>query len=230
MRPRTRTVAGSLRVASLIWAVVFICTSLAVPAMCGDNQVMGEVQFEGKSNVAKTSGVWVDGQYVGYVKELKGSKKVMLLPGEHVIVVRQDGYDEFTDRVTIEPGQTQVVQVEMHKAVTPPPSRITAEVKIDVNPSRAAVFLDGLYVGHVGEFGGVGKGMLVSPGRHKISIALAGYQTFDTDINPIADQKVQIKTDLVKNGAPVSAPLSNTDTGETAAPPASGTAAAPAQP
>ena len=30
-----------------------------------NNQVMGEVQFEAISKIAKTSGVWVDGQYVG---------------------------------------------------------------------------------------------------------------------------------------------------------------------
>jgi hypothetical protein len=28
---------------------------------------------------------------VGYLKELKGDKKVLLLPGEHVISVRQNG-------------------------------------------------------------------------------------------------------------------------------------------
>jgi hypothetical protein len=49
-----------------------------------------------KSHVEKTSGVWVDGEYVGYLKELKGSKKVLLLPGEHVVTVRQDGYQDFT--------------------------------------------------------------------------------------------------------------------------------------
>ena len=77
---------------------------------------MGEIQFEGKSHVEKTSGVWVDGQYVGYLKELKGSKKVLLLPGEHVITVRQDGYQDFTQRVLVEPGQKQVVSVVMQKA------------------------------------------------------------------------------------------------------------------
>jgi len=30
---------------------------------------MGEIQFEGKSHVEQTSGVWVDGEYVGYLKE-----------------------------------------------------------------------------------------------------------------------------------------------------------------
>lgn len=198
--------------------VLFLAFAM-LPTLRAENAVMGEIQFEGKSHVEKTSGVWVDGQYVGYLKELKGSKKVLLLPGEHVITVRQDGYQDFTDRVMVEPGQKQVVRVAMMKAPTGPLPRVTAEVKIAVNPSRAAVFLDGLFVGHVGEFEGVGRGMLVAPGSHQIRIALPGYQTFETSISPIANQKVEIKTDLIKNGAPLTEPLVNTETGEAMPPP-----------
>jgi len=200
-----------------IW-ILFLVLAL-LPTVGAENAVMGEIQFEGKSHVEKTSGVWVDGQYVGYLKELKGSKKVLLLPGEHVITVRQDGYQDFTERVMVEPGQKQVVRVAMAKAPTGPLPQVTAQVKIAVNPSRAAVFLDGLFVGHVGEFEGVGRGMLVAPGLHQIRIALPGYQTFETSISPIANQKVEIKTDLVKNGAPLSEPLVNTETGEATPPP-----------
>ena len=44
---------------------------------------MGEIEFQGKSKVEKTSGVWIDGQYLGYLDELKGSKRILLLPGTH---------------------------------------------------------------------------------------------------------------------------------------------------
>jgi hypothetical protein len=53
------------------------------------NQVLGEVQFVTKTKVEKTSGVSIDGQDVGYVGELKDDKKVLLLPGEHEISVRE---------------------------------------------------------------------------------------------------------------------------------------------
>ena len=218
------------RVDPLLWILLLISALLLSPGMYAENDVMGELQFEGKSHVEKTSGVWVDGEYVGYLKELKGSKKVLLLPGEHVITVRQDGYQDFTQRVVLQPGQKEVVRVAMEKALTGPLPSVTASVKIAVNPSRAAVFLDGLFVGHVGEFEGVGRGMLVAPGTHQIRIALPGYQTFETAINPIANQKVEIKTDLVKNGAPLTAPLVKTETGD-ATPPsvARDAAAAPAR-
>ena len=196
----------------LRWAMLLIPTLLLALTVYAGNDVMGEIQFEGRSHIEKTSGVWVDGQYVGFLKELKGDKKILLLPGDHEILVRQDGYQDFTDKVLVQPGQKQVVFVNMKKALTGPLPVITAELKIDVNPSRAAVFMDGLFVGHVGEFKGLGRGMLIAPGTHQIRIALPGYQTFETDINPLANQKVQIKTDLVRNGAPLAEPLIDTGT------------------
>jgi hypothetical protein len=206
------------RADSLLWILLLLSALLLSPAMYAENEVMGEIQFEGKSHVEKTSGVWVDGKYVGYLKELKGSKKVLLLPGEHVITVRQDGYQDFTQRVVLQPGQKEVVRVAMERALTGPLPSVTATVKIAVNPSRAAVFLDGLFVGHVGEFEGAGRGMLVAPGAHQIRIALPGYQTFETDINPIANQKVEIKTELVKNGAPLTEPLVKTEASDATPP------------
>ena len=118
----------------------------------------------------------------------------------------------------VKSGEHARVRVAMEKAPTGPLPDVTATVKIGVNPSRAAVFLDGLFVGHVGEFEGMGRGMLVAPGTHQIRIALPGYHTFETHIHPLASQKVEIKTDLVKNGAPLAEPLVKTDT-STATPP-----------
>jgi hypothetical protein len=192
----------------------------AGPVQAQGNQVLGEVQFDAKTNVDKTSGVWVDGQYLGYVKELKGSKKVLLLPGEHMISVRQNGYRDLVQTVVLQPGQTQIIGVTMEKAATGPmpADADLATVRINVNPSRAAVFVDERFVGHVGEFGGVGKSMLVVPGAHRIRIALPGYETFETDINPRPAQKVEVKTDLVKSAEPVAEPLMK---GQAGAPPSS---------
>jgi hypothetical protein len=184
--------------------------SFAAVLYAQSSEILGEVELDGASSVEKTSGIWIDGQYVGYLKELKGSKKIMLLPGEHLIVVRQDGYKDFAERVVVQPKEKQVVQVAMSKdpAAGNPPA-VTAEVKLSVNPDRAGVFVDGLFVGHVGEFGGVGKALLLAPGSHKITIFLSGYQTFETEINLTANQKFQLKTDLVKTAAPQPTPLSD---------------------
>jgi len=195
----------------LLWAMFLIPTLFLALAAYAENQVMGEIAFVGDSHIAKTSGVWVDGEYVGYLQELKGSKKILLLPGDHEIVVRQAGYQDFWKNVHVQPREKQVVEVSMQRAPAWRYPEMTAEVKIDVNPSRAAVFVDGAFAGHVGEFKRGDRAMLIAPGMHRIKIALPGYQTFETDINPLANQKVEIKTDLVENGAPLAQPLLNSE-------------------
>ena len=159
---------------------------------------MGEVHFEGDTQIDRDSGVWIDGEYVGYVKELKGDKKVLLLPGKHQIVVRQAGYTDFTRDLTIDPGQLQEVQVSMQMLAGAKTPDVTSELKITVQPKRAAVFLDGNYVGHASELGGKFHSLQVSPGKHRIKVELPGYQTFETDVDVIAGQKSEMKTELVK--------------------------------
>ena len=75
-----------------------------------------------------------------------------------------------------------------------------------MTPDRAAVFVDEQFVGHAGEFGGVAKSLLIAPGQRKITISLPGYQTFSTEVDLAPDQKFQIKTDLMKEGASPSSP------------------------
>ena len=175
---------------------VFCSLMLSIVAIA-QNQVLGEVQLVGKSKADKTSGVWVDGQYVGYVGELKGNKKILLLPGEHEIAVRQAGYTDFAQKVVVEPRKKIVVRVVMLKDPQAHFSRVTAQIKLHVTPERAAVFVDDAFVGSVNEFTGVGHGMLVTPGKHRLKIALPGYQAFDTEVSLLPRQKITIKTDLL---------------------------------
>ena len=187
-------------------AVCVLVLLLIRPAHAG-NDVLGQVDLIGATKVEQTSGVWIDGQYVGYLRELKGSKKILLLPGEHEITVRQGGYLDFIRKVSVRAGETQTIDVTMEKDTRVELPRITAEIKLDVNPNRAAVFVDGVFVGHVAEFTGIGRALLVTPGKRKIRITLPGYQNFETDIDLVANQKSTVKTNLVKGGPAEGTPL-----------------------
>ena len=199
------SIAKRFRISFLLVAIGALL-SLAGPAYA-QNKVMGEVEFVGANDVEKHSGVWVDGEYVGYLSELKGARRVLLLPGEHEISVRQSGYRDFTQKVLVEPGQKQTVNVALVKEPGARTPAVTAEVKLAVTPSRAAVFVDDSFVGPVHDFGGLGRALLVSPGKHRIKIALAGYQTFETEINLLPNQKYTVKTELVKGSIKQASPL-----------------------
>jgi hypothetical protein len=188
-----------LKIRALVCLAVLSVCAASIPALYAGNDVLGQIE--------KTSGVWIDGQYVGYLGELKGSKKLLLLPGDHEITVRQGGYVDFVQKVSVRAGEIQSIDVKMGKDTRVQMPQVTAEIKLDVNPNRAAVFVDGVFVGHVAEFGGMGKALLVAPGKRRIRVSLPGYQTFETDIDLVANQKSTVKTDLVKGGPAEGTPL-----------------------
>jgi PEGA domain-containing protein len=184
--------------AALQAAILLLSLSLMLRA---DNRVLGEVQFDAKDKVAETSGVWIDGQYLGFVGELKGNKKVLLLPGSHQVSIRQAGYLDFNERISVEPGKKVLVVVVMQKDFHAQSAAVTAQIKIDVSPDRAAVILDGTFAGTAHEFGGMGRAMLVNPGKHHLQINLPGYRPFDTELNLLPYQKITIKTKLEPGNA-----------------------------
>jgi hypothetical protein len=188
------------RLRAVLCLFVLVISPIFISQLHAGNEVLGEVELVGASKVENTSGVWVDGQYIGYMSELKGSKKLLLLPGEHEITVRQGGYLDFVQKVGVRAGEKQSIAVKMEKDTRVQMPTVTAEIKLDVKPNRAAVFVDTVFVGHVAEFEGMGKALLVAPGKHAIKMSLPGYRDFETDIDLVANQKSAIKTEMVKGG------------------------------
>jgi hypothetical protein len=162
---------------------------------------MGEVRFTADNQAERDSGVWIDGKYAGYVKELKGDRKVMLPPGEHEISIRQSGYKEFTQKIVLAPDEVQTIAVLMEEDTKVTfPGNNAAELRLDILPKRAAVFIDGGYMGHGSDFGGRFHSMLVSPGKHQLKVTLDGYRTYETEIDALASTKSQMKIALEKGG------------------------------
>ncbi len=63
-----------LLLSALLFFVVAPVRSQEAPATSG-NKIMGEVVLQGAKKIDRDSGVWIDGNYVGYAKELHGRKK-----------------------------------------------------------------------------------------------------------------------------------------------------------
>lgn len=188
---------GILKTRKLGLLLAMVC-AMAWPVAAQSNDILGEVRFQPDNGPAKSAGVWVDGRYVGYISELKRSKKLLLLPGEHEISVREAGYRSVDQRIEVEPKAVQVLRVSLAKDPRAQYPTVSAEVRLSIDPDRAAVFVDDQFAGHAHEFGGGGRAMLLSPGKHHIKITLPGYQSFETDIEVRANQRYDIKTQLPK--------------------------------
>src|ERR1700674_2949598 len=178
--------------------VSYLTVNPIVAPLLAQTTGLGELTFKGASKVEKTSGVWIDGKYVGYLGELWSPKRILLIPGDHELIVRQAGYKDFTETLTVEPKELLAVPVKMQKKTNDTWPTVTAELKVDVSPDRAAVFVDNRFLGHAGELGGAFHSMLLSPGTHKIKVELPGYQTLETDVTMVAGQKSVVKTNLAK--------------------------------
>ena len=179
-------------------------------AFAQQNKILGEVELKGATKVEKTSGVWIDGQYLGYLDELKDSRKIVLLPGDHELSVRQAGYEDFTQKIVVEPRLILTVPVKMQKAPDAIPPSVTGELKINVHPDRSAVFVDDKFAGHAGELGGF-HGMLLSPGKHRIKVELPGFQKFESEVDVVAGQKAEVKAELKKASINQADPLVKED-------------------
>ena len=179
------------------WPAILVVMAL-LGLVHAEDRVQSELKFVAHNKAEKTAGVWVDGQYVGFVKELTGDKKIVLLPGKHDVLVRQAWYKDYAEQVILEPGKTSLVNVALVRDQHPNTQEATGELKISATPGRAAVFVDNQFAGHVDEFDGAGKAMLLTPGHHSVRVALPGYLPFETVVEMRAHQKVKLQTDLVK--------------------------------
>jgi len=178
--------------------VLAFCSIGLIGSLRAENRMLAEVRFVAHNRAERNAGVWVDGQYVGYVQELNGDRKMLLLAGRHEIVVRQAWYRDDIQQVLLEPGRVYEIKLALSKDPRIPPSGAMGELKISASPDRAAVFVDDQFAGHVNEFDGLGKAMLLTPGEHRLRIALPGYLPFQTVVDLRPSQKLKIETELVK--------------------------------
>jgi hypothetical protein len=163
------------------------------------NEILGELALKPASRVEKNAGVWVDGQYMGFLKELKGKRKVLLVPGDHQIAFKLGGFLDLEGTISMRPGErkTYRVQMEENSKAHYPELADSGRVYIEVEPQRAAVFVDGNYAGHVDEFNGR-RGMRVSAGNHEFKITLPGYQSFVSQLTVNKGQRYKLETELAR--------------------------------
>src|SRR5258705_3497545 len=63
-----------------------------------------------------------------------------------------------------------------------PVGRLDADVRTQVTPKQAQVYVDGFYAGVASDFDGVFKRLHLTPGGHAITLYLEGYRTVTRDV------------------------------------------------
>ena len=179
--------------------LLVIAASCAAAGAFAAPPLQGEVEIRAASRLERSAGVWLDGQYVGAVNELGGRGRLVLLPGEHELLFKLIGYEDVTSTIVVEPGVRQEYRIAMTGSADAvyPDKANTAQLRVDVKPEDAAIFINESYVGRTDRFGSR-QGMRMSPGDYRVTIALPGYQSFDAELSLRAGQTYEIKTELAK--------------------------------
>lgn len=176
-----------------------IVLSLAPGLALAANPLFGEIDLKAATRADKNAGVWLNGQYLGHVRDLRGGSALPLPPGRHQLLFKLIGFEDLERSVIVEPGQRLEVQVGLSpdgNAQYPREDEL-AELKLAVEPEEAAVFVNDVYAGYVDQFNGR-RGMEMGPGVYRVRIALPGYDSFETAITVAADRQYEIKTKLPK--------------------------------
>jgi hypothetical protein len=73
----------------------------------------------------------------------------------------------------------------------------TGELRLQVRPRDAQVFIDGGYAGTVDEFDGTFQSLRLEGGEYQVEIVLPGYEPLDFDVRITPGEKVTYKGDLL---------------------------------
>jgi hypothetical protein len=73
----------------------------------------------------------------------------------------------------------------------------TGELRLDVSPRYAEVYVDGYFAGHVDDFDGVFQSLRLEEGPHQIRVAAPGFAPLDFDVRIFAGRKVTYRSDLL---------------------------------
>jgi hypothetical protein len=76
--------------------------------------------------------------------------------------------------------------------------RDAGSVRLQVDPEKTRVYVDGYYAGIVDDFDGIFQRLSLPPGRHEISLRLEGYRTHRFKVYVPVDQTLKIHHDMLR--------------------------------
>lgn len=72
------------------------------------------------------------------------------------------------------------------------------ELRLDVSPRHAHVYVDGYFAGTVDDFDGAFQAIKLAPGAYRIEIVAPGYETLSFDVRITPGQKIRYRGELYR--------------------------------
>jgi hypothetical protein len=138
------------------------------------------------TSIPSGADIYLDGIYRGPTPITIGN----LAPGNHNILLRLAGYQEYTGTATIIAGQTTEHPVTL---VALPPS--AGSIDVVSYPAGASVYLDGSYYGQTSPYDALDIPN-VAPGDHALVLVLEGYYNYVTSVAVTAGRSTSVVATL----------------------------------
>lgn len=134
------------------------------------------------------AGVFIDGKYVGPAGNFAMARKYAIAAGEHEVKLSEPRYEDVVVKVTIQAGKTTKL-AETMKAV--PLAKPPFGLLHTVSPDKfAAVYVNGKFMGHAGEFNNPVQGLQLNPGEYTVKIVQIGSEQVHEERVTIEANKV----------------------------------------
>ncbi len=114
------------------------------------------------------AGVFVDDKYVGPAGNFGIARTYAVTPGDHTITLREPRYEVATAKVTIVAGKTATVHQDLKPL--PLPKGPFGRLRVQNAEKFSAVYVNGEYMGHEGEFNNSTQGLLLVPGHYTVKV------------------------------------------------------------
>jgi hypothetical protein len=114
------------------------------------------------------AGVFIDGKYMGPAQNFGIGRRYALAAGEHEVKLVEPRYEDLVTKVTIQAGKTLTLKERM-KAL-PKPQPPFGRLRTIAPDKYSAVYVNGKFMGHAGEFNNVMQGLLLNPGEYTVKV------------------------------------------------------------
>lgn len=149
--------------------ILLLCAALLPASLLAQD---GRITTSGKPGAA---GVFIDGKFAGPAARFGARGKFAASAGEHTVTIRDPRFEEFSTKITVSAGKTAKVKYTLKPLAAPQaPLGIIrlggGNYGQRIEGDRGAVYLNGVFMGHVDEFNHPGSGIEIKAGAYELKV------------------------------------------------------------
>ena len=178
-----------MRIASLVHVAALLIAVAGIPVLAQQNSGYLKTKVD-----PGRAGVFIDGKYVGPAGNFGVGRKYAVGAGEHEVRLSEPRYEYVATKVTIKAGKTtDLAQTMKALPLAKPPF---GRLRVFAPDKFEAVYVNGRFMGHAGEFNNSMQGLLLNPGEYAVKVVpVSGGAGHEEKVKVEADKTIIVRAD-----------------------------------